>query len=57
MAKKRKMTIDELERMLSRDEDDYEITILPNGEIRSKKRRGTPKGMPLTMGQDLGGEY
>lgn len=58
VARKRP-TIDELEHILQR-EDDVEIEILPNGEIRSKggssdaDRAGRK---PLTMRENLGGEY
>ncbi len=52
-------TIDELERILDREEE-VEIEILPNGEVRAKgqtslQERGGRK--PLTMREDLGGEY
>lgn len=57
MAKK--PTIRELERLLDSDEDTA-IEILPNGEIRERggsdaAERGYKK--PLTMREDLGGEY
>ena len=57
MAKK--PTIHELERLLE-SEEDTPIEILPNGEIRARGRtddqeRGYRK--PLTMREDLGGEY
>lgn len=60
---KNKLTIEQLEKLLNKenswDEQD-EITILPNGEIRSKgkfskKEVGNKK--PLTFKEDLGGEY
>ncbi len=52
-------SISELEAILQR-EDEVEIEILPNGEIRAKNEstdadRGGRK--PLTMREDLGGEY
>lgn len=52
-------TIAKLEALLDKDED-VEIEILPNGEIRSKgdstsQERGGRK--PLTMRESLGGEY
>lgn len=52
-------SISELEAILQR-EDEVEIEILPNGEIRAKNQstdadRGGRK--PLTMREDLGGEY
>ena len=57
MAKK--PTIHELERLLE-SEEDTPIEILPNGEIRARggsdtAERGYKK--PLTMREDLGGEY
>ncbi len=56
---KRKPTIEELERMLDTEED-TPIEILPNGEIRAlgesdPGERSYKK--PLTMREDLGGEY
>ncbi|MBR0834116.1 hypothetical protein JQ612_13025 [Bradyrhizobium manausense] len=51
--------IDELERLLN-SEEDIPMQILPNGEIR---RVGTATAgdmgnkKPLTMKEDLGGEY
>jgi hypothetical protein len=52
-------SIEELEAILQR-EDEVEIEILPNGEVRAKDQttsaeRGGRK--PLTMREDLGGEY
>lgn len=52
-------SIAELEALLQR-EDEVEIEILPNGEVRAKNQttpseRGGRK--PLTMREDLGGEY
>lgn len=52
-------SIDELEAILKK-EGEVEIEILPNGEIRAKDQtthaeRGGRK--PLTMREDLGGEY
>ncbi len=52
-------SISELEKILDR-EDEVEIEILPNGEVRAKGNtsdleRGGRK--PLTMREDLGGEY
>jgi hypothetical protein len=54
-----KSSIDELERLLN-DEEDTPIQILQNGEIRqvgnaSSSEMGAKK--PLTMKEDLGGEY
>lgn len=53
----RRSTIDELEAILS-SEEDVAIEILPNGEIRAKaggEREGIPK--VITMRENLGGEY
>jgi len=52
-------SIAELEQILQR-EAQVEIEILPNGEVRAKDstsaaERGNRK--PLTMREDLGGEY
>jgi hypothetical protein len=52
-------SIKELEAILDR-EDEVEIEILPNGEVREKGKtsdaeRGGRKA--LTMREDLGGEY
>jgi len=53
-------TIADLERILDQEED-VEIEILPTGEVRAKGQstaqelRGRSK--PLTMREDLGGEY
>jgi hypothetical protein len=54
-----KLSIAELEAILQH-EDEVEIEILPNGEVRAKDQtssaqRGGRK--PLTMREDLGGEY
>ncbi len=59
MKVKRKPSIKELEEMLN-EEEDSPIEILPNGEIREiggsdPSERGYKK--PLTMREDLGGEY
>ena len=54
-----KPTLSELEAILQR-EDEVEIEILPNGEIRAKDQTGAiERGgrKPLTMREDLGGEY
>ncbi|HXM36985.1 MAG TPA: hypothetical protein VN920_17440 [Pyrinomonadaceae bacterium] len=55
----KKPTIQELEKLLN-SEEDTPIQILPNGEIRavgqtSAADLGAKK--PLTMKEDLGGEY
>jgi len=51
--------IDELEKLLN-SEEDVQIQILPNGEIRPVGR-ATPAELgdkkPLTMRENLGGEY
>ena len=54
-----KLSLNELEAILQH-EDEVEIEILPNGEVRAKNQttpgeRGGRK--PLTMKEDLGGEY
>lgn len=55
----KKPTIQELEKLLN-SEEDTPIQILPNGEVRaigqtSSTEMGAKK--PLTMREDLGGEY
>ena len=55
----RKPTIQELENLLE-SEEDMPIEILPNGEIRALGGSdGVERGFkkPLTMREDLGGEY
>ena len=52
----KKPTIAELEKILN-SEEDCAIEILPNGEIRSVKKRGKKEIKPLTMKENLGGEY
>jgi hypothetical protein len=52
-------TIAELEAILDREEE-VEIEILPNGEVRAKNQSNfaeTGGRKPLTMREDLGGEY
>jgi hypothetical protein len=52
-------TIDELERILA-SEEEVPIEILPNGEVRAKggtTLQETGGKKPLTMREDLGGEY
>ena len=52
-------TIAELERILDQEEE-TEIEILPNGEIRAKGQSTlveTGFKKPLTMRENLGGEY
>ncbi|MEE9254610.1 MAG: hypothetical protein V3U43_06720 [Pseudomonadales bacterium] len=54
----RKPTIRELEAILD-DEEETAVEILPNGEIRVAGTSGAELGgkKPLTMREDLGGEY
>lgn len=52
-------TIAELEAILEREEE-VEIDILPNGEVRARGQsteRELGGRKPLTMREDLGGEY
>ena len=52
-------TIAELEKILD-SEEEVEIEILPNGEVRAKGQTTTQElggRKPLTMREDLGGEY
>lgn len=52
-------TIAELEKILDREEE-VEIEILPNGEVRAKGQSTASElggRKPLTMREDLGGEY
>jgi len=54
---RKKMSIAELEALLKQD-DEIELEILPNGEIVARGEKiatGTLK--PLTMRENLGGEY
>jgi len=53
----KKASIADIEALLSREEE-KPIRILPNGEIRADKGR-IPKASnkPLTMRENLGGEY
>ncbi|HEY0308910.1 MAG TPA: hypothetical protein VGB94_12180 [Acidobacteriaceae bacterium] len=55
----KKLTINELERLLNTEED-TPIQILPNGEIRAEGQTSTSNlggKKPLTMRENLGGEY
>jgi hypothetical protein len=53
----KKPTIQELERLLN-SEEDTPVQILPNGEIRAEGQTGDLGGKkPLTMKENLGGEY
>lgn len=49
-------SITELEAMLEREEE-QPIEILPNGEVRAVSREGKPKQKPITLRENLGGEY
>lgn len=52
-------TITELEAILDKEEE-VEIEILPNGEVRAKNQTSAVElggRKPLTMREDLGGEY
>jgi hypothetical protein len=52
-------TIAELEAILDKEEE-VEIEILPNGEVRAKGQTSPHElggRKPLTMREDLGGEY
>ncbi|MCH7727428.1 MAG: hypothetical protein IH991_13240 [Planctomycetes bacterium] len=54
-----KPTIAELEAILDREEE-VEIEILPNGEVRAKgdaAKENLGARKPLTMRENLGGEY
>ena len=56
---KRKPSIKELEELLNKEEDSP-IEILPNGEIRElggSEASESGHKKPLTMREDLGGEY
>lgn len=55
----KKLTINELERLLNTEED-TPIQILPNGEIRAVGQASASDlagKKPLTMRENLGGEY
>lgn len=52
----RKMSIDELQGLLERDSD-VPLQILPNGEIREADTGERTERKPLTMRDNLGGEY
>ena len=52
-------TIAQLEAILE-SEEQVELDILPNGEVRAKGQTSSQElggGKPLTMREDLGGEY
>jgi hypothetical protein len=54
-----KPTIEELEAILDKEEE-VSIEILPNGEIRARGQTSSSEiegKTPLTMREDLGGEY
>lgn len=53
----KKPTIAELEKILN-SEEETPIQIMPNGEVRAyKKKRSKKTNKPLTMREDIGGEY
>ena len=58
----KKFIIHELEALLDSDEE-LEITILPNGEVRATDAEGNEvdpddtRLKPITMRENLGGEY
>jgi hypothetical protein len=55
----KKPTIEELEMILDKEEE-VEVEILPNGEIREKYSSSSLNlggRKPITMREDLGGEY
>jgi hypothetical protein len=58
MTKKKteRLSIDEIEQILKR-EDEEPLEILPNGEIRRGGRPIRAGEKPLTMRENLGGEY
>lgn len=58
MTKKKteRLSIDEIEKILMR-EDEEPLEILPNGEIRRGGRPVKAGEKPLTMRENLGGEY
>ncbi len=49
-------TIEELEAILN-SEEEQAIEILPNGEVRAIDTKAKPKKKPLTLRENLGGEY
>lgn len=52
----KRMTIDELEGILN-SEEEQPLEILPSGEIRLLGTKRRTKRKPLTMRENLGGEY
>jgi len=57
MNKSKRLTIDEIEALLNSD-DEIELDILPNGEVRaSKSKENIGPLKVLTMREKLGGEY
>ena len=55
----KKPTIEQLEAILEKEEE-VEIEILPNGEVRAKgeaAKQDLGGRKPLTMRENLGGEY
>ena len=60
---RKKPTIEDLERLLDRElswDEDPEVEIMPNGEIRARDPRNTTDARPLkplTFRENLGGGY
>lgn len=55
--KKKKVTIEELERILN-DDEETPIEIMPDGSIRAKRKTTRKSKLKvLTMRENLGGEY
>lgn len=55
-APPRRVSIDELEKLLNSDED-IALQIMPNGEIRRVDGQDIGGKKPLTLRENLGGEY
>ncbi len=53
-AAPKRLSIDELEKLLNSEQDEA-FTILPDGTI--KQTKGRRRSKPLTMRENLGGEY
>lgn len=58
MRKKKlvKPTIETLQALL-KSEEDMPLTIMPNGEVYQGGRKATKGKKPITLKEDLGGEY
>lgn len=52
----KRMSIDKLEALLNREEE-TPLEILPNGEVRMLGTKRRTKRKPLTLRENLGGEY